>query len=141
MRRLQDLQNRDAEVALLGSLCVDPGYYWPLVRGLVAGEDFYDARHRAIFAAIAALGAAAEPLDAITISEELHRQGRFEDSGGNAYIAHLCNAIPMPFHPESWAKIVHDLAERRRMIERAENPRALDAAPLPSTGIRLRGKE
>lgn len=142
MRRLQDLHNREAEIALLGTLCIDPGDYWPLVRDLVGADDFYDNRNRVIFMAIAALGARAEPLDCITIVEEVERQGIHQTAaGGASYVAWLADQVPYPWHPVAWAKIVHDLAERRRMVERAENPRALDASRPRSTGIRLRGKE
>ena len=106
------LTNIEAEMAALGSLLVDPSVI-PLVVPLVKAEDFYEERHRAICAAIFMVGDGA---DILTVSTQLARQKvSDEQSGGAAYLAELTAAMPTALNAEHYAKIVADLATRRRM--------------------------
>ena len=106
------LVSDEAEMAVLGSLLVDPSAI-PLVVPLVKPEDFYNERHRAICAAIFALG---EGTDILTVSTQLARQKVSDElSGGEAYLAQLTNSMPTALNAEYYAKIVADLATRRRI--------------------------
>jgi replicative DNA helicase len=59
----------------------------------------------------------AEPIDLVTLSEELRRQGHLERVGGTPYLGSLLEAVPTVAHAHHYAKIVHEKALVRRVIQ------------------------
>ncbi|RLC92933.1 MAG: replicative DNA helicase [Chloroflexi bacterium] len=110
--------NVGAEEAVLGSLLIDPEALFR-VSPFLKGEDFYIQKNSWIYDATLALHERREPIDFVTLCDELERQGQLEEAGGTAYITQLINAVPSAIHVESYGRIVEQAAIRRRLISAA----------------------
>ncbi len=108
----------EAEEAVLGSILINPEALFDVVPFL-RSEDFYLVRHQRIWDAILTLHDRREPVDFLTVVEELERRGQLEEIGGSAYITSLINAVPTAIHAEAYGRIVERTALRRRLIEAA----------------------
>jgi len=110
--------NVEAEEALLGSLLIDPEALYR-VSPFLKGEDLYIQKNAWIYEAIFALHERREPIDFVTLCDELERRSQLEEVGGAAYITHLINAVPSAIHVEAYGHIVEQAAIRRRLISAA----------------------
>ncbi|HET89685.1 MAG TPA: replicative DNA helicase [Chloroflexi bacterium] len=111
-------QNVEAEEAVLGSLLIDPEALYR-VTPFLKNEDFYIQKHAWIYESILALHERREPVDFVTLCDELERRERLEEIGGTAYITSLINAVPSAIHVEAYGHIVEQAAIRRRLINAA----------------------
>ncbi|MDP3973791.1 MAG: replicative DNA helicase [Candidatus Daviesbacteria bacterium] len=112
-------QNLDAEQSLLGALLIDKD---AIVRisEILRSHDFYRSeQHGAIFSAIQNLFEQREPIDLVTVTEELKRQGFYDKVGGSAYLTTLVNIVPTSAHIEHYARIIKEHAIRRSLITQA----------------------
>jgi replicative DNA helicase len=80
------------------------------------GEDFYKPAHQQIFEAIQGLFDANEPIDAVTVSEVLRRNGSLERMGGVEFLTRLLDTVPTTSNIEYYVDIVEEHALRRRLI-------------------------
>ncbi len=112
--------SRDAEQAVLGSLLIDPDAIFEITTFLQP-RAFYLEHNRWIFEAILDLFDRREPLDLITLAEELRKTGRLEDVGGEAYLIDLINIVPTSVNAYHYAKIIEAAATRRSLIHAAGN--------------------
>jgi len=106
----------EAERSVLGGLMLDQRA-WDQVADVVDANDFYRADHRLIFSAIATLVERDQPPDAITVGEQLARQGELEAAGGLDYLAQLVEETPSAANIRAYARIVRDRAMLRQLIE------------------------
>jgi len=107
--------DRQAEEALLGSVLVNPEVYFDVAHFL-SGEDFFLHRNQWIWEAFTSLQEQRLPVDILTASEELERQGRLDEVGGPAYLTTLINNVPSSLHAEAYARVVEETATRRRLL-------------------------
>jgi replicative DNA helicase len=105
----------EAEQSLIGGLMLD-AQAWDKVADVITAEDLYRKDHRLIFTAIANLVEAGSPCDVITVSEFLDKRGELEDAGGLEYLATLANETPGAANARAYAKILHDRAIERELI-------------------------
>jgi replicative DNA helicase len=84
---------------------------------LLRADDFYRNAHRLVFEGIQALLASGEPIDTVTLTDWLARQDRLDEVGGAAAIHDLTVAVPTAANAAYYARIVHDRALLRRLIE------------------------
>ncbi|MCS3902087.1 replicative DNA helicase [Methylohalomonas lacus] len=105
-----------SEQSVLGGLLVSPGS-WHEVAGILHSDDFYRKDHRLIYAAMAAKMLAGDPVDMVTLAEELDRVGKLDDAGGHDYLAALCENVPSAANVAYYAKIIRDKATARRLID------------------------
>jgi len=110
--------NQVAERAVIGSVLIYPSAYNECSKYIVAA-DFYVDRHRWLWQAIEAIVRRHEAVDMLTVSAELSSTGKLSDSGGDAYMLQIVNDTPTAMNAEYYAKIVCDLAKRRRLIDNA----------------------
>lgn len=110
----------EAEEAVLGSLLIDPDALYR-VASFLRPDDFYIQKNGWIYEAILALHERREPVDLITLRDELEARGLLEEVGGVAYIARLMDAVPTAIHVEAYGRIVEEAAIRRRMISAASD--------------------
>ena len=108
-------QALDAESGVLGAILLDAATL-PLVQEFCTAESFYRTAHRRIFAAMEALDSREEPIDQVTLVEELTRQGALEDAGGSAGVAELLLQTPSTANARAHAKLVAEKAVLRTMI-------------------------
>ncbi len=109
------LYNGDAEQACLGALLLDPESINNVLRYL-RPDSFYDSANQEVFEALLAMHEKGQKPDLITLSEELRSRGSLERIGGSAYIASLASFTPSAANIEYYAKIVQEMATRRRLV-------------------------
>lgn len=108
----------EAERALLGALLLAPERFSDVADAIVA-EDFADARHRAIFEAVAVLVDRGAPVDFVSVGEALRSRGAFEKAGGAQYLIELASLVTTSAHALHHAKLVADTSTLRRLIATA----------------------
>ncbi|NLF00906.1 MAG: replicative DNA helicase [Anaerolineales bacterium] len=113
------LCNVDAERAVLGAMLIDPDAVLTVSERLKP-EDFYTQVHRMTYAAILALAQGGQPVDVITLSDELARRHPDRDLAAWTYeITGLIGEVPSALHAETYAEQVRDLALRRKVLDAA----------------------
>ena len=111
-------QNIEAEESLLSAILVDNTALLEVVETLSAA-DFYRTAHQKIYEAITDLFDKAEPIDLVTLNNHLKEKGHLEAVGGAAFLARLVDVVPLAANAQHYARIVHDKAVLRRLIEKA----------------------
>jgi len=111
-------QNIEAEESLLSAILVDNTALLEVVETLSAA-DFYRTAHQKIYDAITDLFDKAEPIDLVTLNNHLKEKGHLEAVGGSAFLARLVDVVPLAANAQHYARIVHDKAVLRRLIEKA----------------------
>lgn len=126
----------EAEQAVLGGLMLD-NKRLDAVREVLTEEDFYRDDHRQIFRLMCVLGEESEPLDVITLAEELHQHNELERVGGLGYLTELAANTPSAANIVAYANIVRERSTLRQLINAAQeithsgyNPSGLDADDL-----------
>ena len=108
-------QNLEAEESVLGAMMLSPGAIGTVSEILDAG-DFYRESHARIYRAAIALEQRSEPVDAITLADELHERGELDDVGGRVRIHELAALVPASANVSHYAKIVHEMATLRGLV-------------------------
>ncbi|WP_430623879.1 replicative DNA helicase [Marinimicrobium locisalis] len=126
----------EAEQAVLGGLMLD-NKRLEAVREVVSDKDFFRDDHRQIFRMMCDLSEEDQPLDVITLSEELHRHDELERVGGLGYLTELAANTPSAANILAYANIVRERSTLRQLISVAQeisksgyNPLGLDADDL-----------
>ncbi|MDP1570691.1 MAG: replicative DNA helicase [Vicinamibacterales bacterium] len=107
--------NLDAERSVLGAILIDNGMFDTAIE-VVRPEAFFRDAHRRLFEKMVALAERREPIDLLTLTEELARSGELEEVGGPAYISSLVDGVPRATNVEYYAKIVKEKATLRNLI-------------------------
>lgn len=105
----------EAEQSVLGGLLLDNNT-WDIASEVVMEEQFYRHDHRLIFRIIQKLINQQQPVDVITLSEELDRTGDLDKAGGLDYLVELAKNTPSAANIRAYAEIVRDRALLRQMI-------------------------
>jgi len=111
-------QNIEAEESILSSILIDNSTLLDVME-ILSPEDFYRSSHQNIFAGIAELFSKNEPADLVTLTNLLREKKQLEEIGGAAYLAQIIDTAPLAVNAQHYARIVHDKAALRRMIEKA----------------------
>jgi len=112
-------QAPEVERAVLGAMLIDNMAINRVVEVLGDETALYHTPHRKVYAAIQRLSERSEPIDQVTLTEELLRRGHLEDVGGAAFIAELASEMATAANAEYHAQIVLEKAQRRRLIDSA----------------------
>jgi replicative DNA helicase len=112
--------NLDAERSILGAILLDNNALNTAIEALKP-DDFFIPQHRSIFNQMIALGEAQHAIDLVTLTEELHRRGELESSGGAPYLASLVDGLPRVSNVEHYARIVKEKALLRNLIHATHN--------------------
>ena len=108
-------QDLDAEEAVLGAMMINEQAVLTVSEVIKDPGDFYREAHGTVFRAILALLTRSEPIDAVTVSDELERMGKLEDVGGRGFIFGLSSSVTVAANAKSHAQIVRDVAVMRRV--------------------------
>ena len=111
--------NIEAEQAVLGCNLIDNDIAVNVLAKLKV-EDFYTSAHQTIFEAMQNIYKKNNPIDFVTITDELERQGVMEAVGGIDYIATLTNIVPSAANYEHYVDIVKRTATLRKLIRASE---------------------
>ncbi len=108
-------QNLDAEESVLGAMMLSPMAIGA-VSEILDRADFYRESHAKIYHAALALYAKGEPVDAITLVDELEQRGELEAVGGRVRIHELAALVPATANATHYARIVREMATLRGLI-------------------------
>ena len=110
-------QNLDAEESVLGAMMLSSGAIAAVSDVLSAdGREFYRESHAKIYRGALALYAKGEPVDAITLVDELDERGELEDVGGKVRVHELAALVPASANAGHYAQIVKEAATLRGLI-------------------------
>lgn len=109
----------EAEQSVLGAMIIDKEAINTAIE-LIKSEDFYKEAHREIFEAVLILFNKNEPVDLITLSEELKRRDTLEPIGGVTYIANLSSSVATTANTKYYCKIVEEKSLLRRLIKSSD---------------------
>lgn len=108
-------QNLDAEQSVLGGILLDNEVFATL-EGSIRAEHFYKEGHRKIFRGMERLFRRGDPIDLVTLTEELRQSGELDEVGNVPYLIGLADAVPTAAYAESYARIVTEKATLRDLI-------------------------
>ena len=108
----------EAEQAVIGSMMTDKDAVISAIE-VLKPEDFYREDNKTIYSAIMNLYAKAEPIDIITLKDELTSLGKLEPVGGLEYLATLPDKVPTTANVEKYIKIVEEKSILRSLIKTA----------------------
>ena len=108
----------EAEQAVIGSMLTDKDSVISAVETL-KDEDFYREDNKVIYGAIMNLYNRGEPVDIITLKDELVSLGKFEAVGGLEYLAELPEKVPTTANVDKYIKIVEEKSMLRTLIKTA----------------------
>jgi replicative DNA helicase len=120
--------NLEAEKCVLGAILINNQAFNQAAEVIDAG-DFFRTAHQRIFEKMVALTDRSQPVDLVTLKDELVRADELDDVGGPAYIASLTDGVPRSANVEYYARIVKEKSTLRRLIQSATDvlARAYDA--------------
>ncbi len=112
--------NDDAEKSVLGSVLLDKDALFEVLE-ILKPEDFYNEMHKEIYSSVIELYRKNQPVDILTVSEELKKRKSLEMVGGRAYIALLSTVVPSTSNAGEYAKIIAEKAILRKLIGAASD--------------------
>ena len=107
--------SREAEESVLGAVLLSEEAVNE-VMDRIHPEDFYVPAHQAVFEAVRDLFNGNQPIDAVTVAEELRRRGELDKIGGVSYLTRLVDIVPSTSNVVYYAGIVEEHAKRRELI-------------------------
>jgi len=111
-------QNIEAEISVLGAILQDPQALLKAME-VLRPADFYKEAHRKIFNACIDLFDRNEPVDLVTLANELMRRKQLEEVGGSSVLSALVDAVPTAANVAYHARIVKDKALLYSLIQKA----------------------
>jgi replicative DNA helicase len=120
--------NLEAEKCVLGAILIDNPSFNQAAE-VIGTDDFFRDAHRRIFEKMIGLSERSQPIDPVTLKDELTRSGELDEVGGPAYVASLTDGVPRSANVEFYAKIVKEKSTLRKLIQSANDVlvRAYDA--------------
>lgn len=108
-------QALDVEKAVLGALMIDKDAY-AVVCEMLHPESFYEPRNQKVYAAVRDLSMAERPVDVLTVTEQLAKNGDLEEVGGPVYVAELSSRVASSANIEYHARIIAQKYLARQLI-------------------------
>lgn len=103
------------EEAVLGAIMLDKDAF-SVVLDILYEESFYADGHQLIYKAMKRLFERSQPIDMLTVMEELKKEGDLEAAGGPAYLASLTNKVASAANIEYHARIISQKFMQRELI-------------------------
>jgi len=107
----------EAEQSVLGAIFINENCIEKIIDYIPSEEYFYKDNHKIIYKTILNLYSEKKAIDALTIAEELEKNGNLEKIGGSVYLVSLADILPSIVNVEEYAKIVRDKAILRELIK------------------------
>jgi replicative DNA helicase len=120
--------NLEAEKSVLGAILIN-NHAFNQAAEVIDAQDFFRDAHRRIFEKMVGLTDRNEPVDFVTLKDELTKSGELEEVGGPAYVSALTDGVPRSANVEYYARIVKEKSTLRRLIQASNEVlvRAYDA--------------
>ena len=109
-------QNIEAEQSVIGAMLIDKNAVSVVTEKLMP-EDFYRQAHQVIYSAMLTLHSRNEPIDMVTLIDELKKMNKLDDVGGVSYVTLLANAVPTAANAKYHAQIVEEKSLLRQLVE------------------------
>ena len=109
-------QAPEVEKAVLGALMIDRDAY-VVVCEILKPMSFYEPRHQKIYEAMERLSINEKPIDLLTVTEQLAKDGTLEDVGGPAYVAELSSKVATSANILFHANILAEKYLSRQLIQ------------------------
>jgi replicative DNA helicase len=109
----------EAEMALLGSMIIEPGCVDDVLEYVSSGDAFYAEAHALIFDALRDLHARSMAGDVVALAEALKGRSALDDVGQVDYLVKLAEQTPSAANAKHYARIVRDKGRLRALIEAA----------------------
>lgn len=106
----------ESEQSILGAILLDKDAMIT-VSETIRANDFYKDAHRIIYECMIKLSNKNEPIDLITLTEELRKEGHLDDVGGISYITSLSTIVPTTSNVKYYADIVKEKSVLRKLIK------------------------
>ena len=113
-------QAPEIEEAVLGALMIERDAY-SIVSEILRPESFYEHRHQLLYKAITSLAMRQQPIDILTVAEQLRSTGDLEEVGGPFYITQLSGKVASSAHIEYHARIIAQKFLARELITFTSN--------------------
>lgn len=108
-------QSVEAEKTVLGGILLN-NKNLNVVLSIISPEDFYKDSNRKIIGKIVTLVDKGKPVDVVTLSEELQKEGVLDEVGGASYLSSLLDGVPKSLNIEFYAQIIKEKALLRQLI-------------------------
>jgi len=108
--------DQEAEKSVLGAILIDSGAI-NLVAEFLRPEHFYLPEHQTIFSSMLLLFEKQQPIDVVTIQDELKRTDSLKKVGGKTYLSDLINTVPTSAYVEHYGLIVKNHFVKRKLID------------------------
>ncbi|MDZ7608539.1 MAG: replicative DNA helicase [Cyclobacteriaceae bacterium] len=108
-------QATDLEEAVLGALMLEKDALTSVI-DILKPETFYKDNHKEIYSAIVELFNNSEPVDLLTVTNQLRKKGKLDLVGGAYYITELTSKVNSAAHIESHSRIIIEKAIKRELI-------------------------
>lgn len=108
-------QDKELEEAVLGALMLEKDAY-SVVCDILKPESFYDTANQKIYSAIGELGMRQQPIDMLTVTQQLRSDGVLDEVGGPLHISELTANVASAAHIEYHARIVAQKSLARNLI-------------------------
>ncbi|MBI4844252.1 MAG: replicative DNA helicase [Nitrospirae bacterium] len=109
-------QNIEAEQSVLGAILLEKEALASVIE-YISADDFYKDSHKKIFLAMLQLYERDEPIDSVTLTEQLSRQGQLKEVGGASYISSIISMVPTSANVRYHAKIIREKSVFRSLIK------------------------
>ena len=117
----------ELEEAVLGALMLEKDAY-SVISDLLKPDCFYEHKHQLIYSAVVDLASKQEPIDMLTVTEQLRRNGKIDEVGGPFYIAQLTAKVASAAHIDYHARIVAQKYLARELISFSSNVQKIGRA-------------
>ncbi|WP_300276332.1 replicative DNA helicase [Peptacetobacter sp.] len=106
----------ESEQSILGSILLDKDAIITVAE-TISPSDFYKDAHRIIYESMMSLNNRNEPIDMITLTDELRKRGYLDDIGGVTYLTSLSTIVPTTSNVKNYANIVKEKSVLRQLIK------------------------
>lgn len=107
----------EAEMALLGSMLIDPGVIGDVVGVIRSADDLFQERNRTIYAALIEIYDKTASVDVVRLNQHLQDRKVLEAIGGLDYIVQISESVPSAQFALEYARAVRDKATLRHLID------------------------
>lgn len=108
-------QNLEAEKSVLGSILIDSDAI-VAIADILTPESFYENANQYIYAAMETLYEKRQPIDVVTLNNQIKKMKKLKEVGGTAAIAELSNLVSTSANIKHYAKLVAEAYVKRKMI-------------------------
>ncbi len=106
----------ELEEAVLGALMLEKDALTNVI-DILKVESFYKDSHKVIFQAILDLFTESQPIDLLTVTSQLRRNGALEIAGGAFYVTELTSKVASAANIEYHARIITEQSIKRELIK------------------------